>query len=281
MALPGTIPVLRTVASSYASLRAGFEDLARMARRWAIGAGVSLAVPVLLLQGVPADGSGDASAGGRAAAATALFAAVAFLAIYSLVIRWHRKLILGQGADDTRPRSLSASLLYMARSSLLFAVGFGIAMLAFVPLVFVKGTVSGDLQNTVAGVILAVGVFLALLLAVRVSLILPAAAVSDFRMTMSRSYALTRGNSLRLLAGTALSAGPAVALSVFIRGLGRSTDAQAGDVPQFIALTVLTTLLLCGAAIVQASFLSFSYLHFTADERSGRPGAAGVAAATE
>jgi hypothetical protein len=154
-------------------------------------------------------------------------------------------------------------------------------MLAFVPLVFVKGMVRGDLQHTVAGAIFAAGIILALLLAVRVSLILPAAAVSDYRMTMSRSFALTRGNSMRLLAGTALSAGPAVALSILVRGLDGATDAQAGDVPQFIALTVVATLLLCGAAIVQASFLSFCYLHFTAGERSSRPGAAGVAATAE
>jgi hypothetical protein len=141
--------------------------------------------------------------------------------------------------------------------------------------------VAGDLQHAVTGAIFAVGIFLALLLAVRVSLILPAAAVSDYGMTMARSYALTRGNSLRLLAGTALCAGPAVALSILVRGLNRASDAQAVDVTQLIALTVVATLMLCAAAIVQASFLSFCYLHFTADDRSGRPGTAGVAAATE
>lgn len=268
--MPGKIPVFRTVLDSYASLKEGLDDLARMGRRWSIGAGATLAFPVLLMR-VPADPADPRmGSGAPAVAGLGLFIGVSVLAVYVLVTRWHRRLILSQGADETRHRSVPSSFLYMARCSLLVAIGFGIAMLAFLPLVFIRSSIGDELQRGAVVAVLAVGALAALLMSVRMSLILPAAAVSDFTMTAQRSFAMTRGNSMRLLAGTLLSAAPALVLSVFIRMLENERSTQATDVPQYIALTVITVLMLGLAAIVQASFLSFCYLHFTRDETAAQ-----------
>ena len=209
----------------------------------------------------------DMSVPQQAAGLTSLFGIVVGLGTYSVVVRWHRKLILHRAPAETRSGSLPVSFLYGARAVLLVTVGFCAVMtFGLLPVIPLRGRVPSEYHRPIAAILGSGAIVFTLLAVCRAGLILPAAAVGDMKMTMRKSLAVTRGNSWRLLAGTALSAGPALTLNLLLNSLVRADANVDGGAISVVALLVLTMLLLFYAAIVQASFLSFCYLHFVSVE---------------
>jgi hypothetical protein len=102
---------------------------------------------------------------------------------------------------------------------------------------------------------------------VRLSMILPAGAVGDYHVTMRRSWAMTRGNAMRLLAGSVLSSGPVVIVNVVVNSLEKALPTIVTvSVPSLLAAIALSILLSVVTAIVQAGFLSHAYRFFLTHE---------------
>jgi hypothetical protein len=86
---------------------------------------------------------------------------------------------------------------------------------------------------------------------------------------MRRAWQMSRGNSWRILAGSALASGPVIVVDVLINGFVEALPSMSGNIASLLAMLTLSLLLFVLTAIVQASFLSYAYKFLSAgnDER--------------
>jgi hypothetical protein len=139
------------------------------------------------------------------------------------------------------------------------------------------GLAAGPGARGLTGPWLALGIVVgaaSLLVAMRLQLVLPAAAVGERRVTLAGSWNTTRGNGWRLLAGFVL-----VTLPVSVAGVAAAFALLAlAEGTGSLVLGWLARLAPIAAAWVQApllaGFLSYSYLFFT--RTAGPPGPAQV-----
>lgn len=274
----GKLPVLATVARSYGFARGNLPAIGLLARRWAIAAAIAFALSWLLVrQAFQADaepGFEPATLNDRVAAMTSLSVLIALVATYVIVVRWHRILIQGLSPAETQRHALSGGMLYFARGFLLGGIGLIIGIAGLFPAALMRGlALPEEAKPIVVGLSFGSAAVAALLVVSRLSLVLPAGAVGDFAMTFRRSWILTRGNSWRIFLGSLLASGPAIAVNLALNGLLEQTTRGPNDAVALtigIAFSIILTVI---AAVIQASFLSYTYLHFT---RSGEvPRAAG------
>jgi hypothetical protein len=260
------LPVLATVQQSYRVVFGNFQSLWEISLRWVIAAGVAFVVGHLLLS-IPVEGEPsphDLPAGEQVAARTSLSVAILSIAIYVLVVRWHRVIIKGMTPIATQRTALSAGWLYLARSIALgVAAVFAIMLLSLVPVPLVRGTpFPSELKSLLVSIIMPAGFVAAVFIVCRMSLILPGGAIGDFTMTLRKSWMLTRGNGWRMFLGSALSSGPAFVVNVGLDRLPDILPTASGNQVVLTILLIQSIALLAIAVVIQASFLSYAYLFF-------------------
>lgn len=265
------LPVWATVRATYWSVKEHAETLAVLSRGTAAAALAALVLSFGALQLVLADERRGAEflnlpAGERAAAYSSLATLVVLFGVFVIVVRWHRTIVRDMPPDETRPRATRAAMLYFARSLLLSAIGVAIGIVCgLLPVTLMRRLpIPDDVGGwlTVAGIL--GGVLAALLTVGRLSLILPAGAVGDYHVTMRRAWQMSRGNSWRILGGSVLASGPVFVVNIVLNGLIDALPSMSASVPSLLAMLTLSLLLFVVTAVVQASFLSYAYRHFTA-----------------
>jgi hypothetical protein len=261
------LPVLATVRQAYAATREQAHLLAQIAQRWGVAAAVGLAVGALLVAGSPAD---RGSPGERASLLTGFSALILVLGAYVIVVRWHRLIIRSSTVEETRQGAVGGGVLYFARGTFLTVVGLLVAVTgSLLPITLTRNVVTGDARWYFAVVVTSLAITAALALLARLSLILPAGAVGDHSVTLKRSWSLTRGNTPRMLAGSALSSGPAIVANFIANGAARASETAIQDSTAIAVLTILSLTLAIVAGVIQAGFLSYAYLSFTGMNQPG------------
>lgn len=260
------LPVLRLVRHAYLGLAAGWRGYVQVGAPWLILPWVLHAlggvVPMLL---------GDI-------ALTAGLAAVA--------VAWHRHVLLGEPLAGRWAPLRGEVARYLAYSVVIVALvalsSVLLAALTAAPAVLLglgaAGGVGGasPAAGRVPALWLALGIaagLASLLLAMRLQLSLPAAAVGERGGILAKSWRATRGNAWRLLAGFVLVTLPIGLAGVLLALLLLAVAEQTGS----LVLGWLARLAPIAAAWVQAPLLAgfLSYCYAFAD----RPGAAAVTAA--
>lgn len=241
------------------------EALPALARGTVIVAAVAAVLSAASVQLILSDESEGAAflaspPGERAAAYTSLPALVVLLGLFVIIVRWHRMIVRDMAAAETRRNVAGAALLYFARGLLVAWIGLGIAVVVgLLPLTWVRNLgLPADVRWALSVTWIAGVILVALLVVGRLSLILPAGAVGDYHVTMSRAWNLSRGNSWRILVGSALASGPALLANLALNGLVEALPTMNASVPALVAALVLSLLLFAVTAIVQASFLSYA-----------------------
>lgn len=254
------LPVGATVRLAYSAVHARSPALGHVAARWGIAAAIALALGVLLVQSTPPE---QFPATERAAAMTSLAVLVLGLGAYMIIVRWHRLLVQNLTAEQTRPGAFGGGVLYFARAMFLTAVGLSVAVAgSLVPITLTRKLVDGDARWYLAAGLTALAVAAALALLARLCLILPAGAVGDFTVTLRKAWTLTQGNTLRMLAGSALASGPAIAMNFVANAAARASETAASDATAIAGLAIISLVLAIVAGIVQAGFLSYAYIFF-------------------
>lgn len=258
------LPVLATVRQAYGALKAHAEGFGAIAKVSVIVAIVALFISVALYAAASNDAAfASLSTGEKASAVTSLFTLVFGVGIYIIIVRWHRLLVRDLSPMATRRGAFGGSILYMARAFFLGAMAASVAVLsALLPIALTREILPADIRwyFAVAVTVLAIGIGFAL--AARLSLILPAGAVGDRHINLRRSWEITRGNTLRLLGGSMLSSGPAIAMNVVSNAADQINRASGSDVTTLAAFAVWSLVLLGVALVIQASFLSYAYVFF-------------------
>jgi len=259
VAPPGRLPVLRLVRHAYLDLVGNWRSLVQIGALW-------LVVPWVLH-----------AIGGPLPAILGDLALTAGLA--AIAVAWHRHLLLGEPLGH-RPAPFGAEVARYLAYTVVIVLLLGVASVLLTVVVAVPGVLLGlaggpGAEGRPGGPWLAFGILVgaaSLLVAMRLQLVLPAAAVGERRVTLAGSWNTTRGNGWRLLAGFVL-----VTLPVSVAGVAAAFALLAlAEGTGSLVLGWLARLAPIAAAWVQApllaGFLSYSYLFFT--RTAGPPGPA-------
>ncbi len=254
------LPVWATVRQAYAAVREQSHVLAKIAQRWGIAAAVGLAFGVWIVRASPPE---QFPTNERVAMMTSLPVLILGLGAYVIIVRWHRLIVQNLTAEQTRPGAFGSGILYLARAMFLTAIGLCVALVgSLLPITLTRKLLDGDAQWTFAVAVTATAITAALALLARLCLILPAGAVRDYSLTLRRSWSLTKGNTMRMLAGSALASGPAFVMNFVINAAARASETTARDATAIGLVTVFSLVLAIIAGVIQAGFLSYAYTFF-------------------
>lgn len=262
------LPVLPTVGKSYRFVIGNFQLLGESGARWAVAAGIAFVVSHLLVR-LPSDDHmppfEELPAGARVAEVTGLSVSIILLAMYFIVVRWHRTLILDTAPTLKKSTATGRAILYMARSTFLGMASMAIfALMALLPIPLLRAlSFPMELMPAVFSIYIPATFVATLLIIGRFCLILPGGAVGHFAMTLRKSWQHTRGNGWRILLGSVLAAGPVFFANTMFNSVFDSLPYAADNTMVLTLVLAQSLALLIVAAVIQASFLSYVYLFFS------------------
>lgn len=243
--VPPPLPVNDLVRRTYRDLWANRAGLVRIGLPW-------LLLPLVL--DVLASASGDL---GTIVGIAASF--VALVGFSAIALSFHRFILLGEPlAGPMAPLTLRV-IRYLL-------TGVLVSILAAIPgalLIGVTGLLGLQGEGNLVGIaVTGVALALAFVVFARLQVAFPAIAVGDRAIGLQGSWALTRGNGMRLLSGMLLSILPVLAVFVIAQlVIGTAVAMGAERLGNFLALVVGVAGGWVQAPLV-ATFLSYAYLFF-------------------
>jgi len=180
----------------------------------------------------------------------------------SMVVGWHRRIILGDVPASPFPIGVGAIFSYLGRLFLAFAIPF-IPFFAIIALggLFPRDAWGPDGARTLlVGAVLAIGITAATAIALRFSIVLPAIAVGDRTMTLARAWMITRSNTVKLLIGSFLAALPFSITGNILEKLLEVPKIAAADWAIGLILAGVVVEMMSYAAV--AGFFSLAYVQF-------------------
>jgi hypothetical protein len=201
------LPVLPTVGKAYRFVFGNFQLLGESGARWAVAAGIAFVVSHLLVR-LPSDDHmppfDELPAGARVAEVTGLSVSIIILAMYFIVVRWHRTLILDIAPALKKSTATGRAILYMARSTFLGMASMAFfVLMALLPIPLLRAlSFPIELMPAVFSIYIPATFVATLLIIGRFCLVLPGGAIGHFAMTLRKSWQHTRGNGWRILLGT-------------------------------------------------------------------------------
>ena len=242
---PTPLPVNELVRRSWRDLWANRDGLVRIGLPWLL---LPLVLEVL------------ASAAGDAALLVSIAASIVALVGFSaMALAFHRCILLGEPlAGPMAPLSLRV-LRYLL-------TGVLVSIVAAIPgavLIGVLGLLGLTGDGSLAGILATgVGLVVAFIVFARLQLAFPGLAVGDREVGLLGSWALTRGNGMRLLSGMLLAILPVLAVFVLAQLVIGSMMAMGAErLGNFLMLLVGLVGGWVQAPLV-ATFLSYAYLFF-------------------
>jgi hypothetical protein len=198
-------------------------------------------------------------------------ALVQTLSLAVIAVTWHRLFILSEPPRGLVPFHPQPVALYIGRTLLLFAIIGLMLLLSGVVLIGIVGQllVVPSLSFLIMLVPLAV-MFFGVFAMLRSGLAMPAAAVSDPKWTLERSWHETDGNGLRLLAGMLIVALPVYIGNTVIALTIASTGGVENPLMFMLAIVLANAFAAAGAALT-AGYYSRAYVFFTAADAMDRP----------
>ena len=251
------LPVWPTVRQAYVDVFANWRLVLQATGLWA--------ALIVLVQGGWTLFTGQAVGGDAAPLWLNLVVVLLWIVGFGAVASfWHRHVLLGDGI-----KGIAAPLGRRAGRYLLYALMLGLFTALPVMLLVVFGSLFGAMAGMaqeseglaagIGGVVGAVGLALALVLATRMQLALPAIAVDGPHARLGDSWALTKGNTLRLLACMGLQTLVAIPISLGIAFLTLPFAALGLE----IAVLILATLANFFFIAVGAAWMSLAYRYLS------------------
>ena len=189
---------------------------------------------------------------------TVLSALTVTLCAAAFAVKWHRRALLGMAAAVPVMALAGRDLRFVGRAILLLLA----TMVPLVVLMFlaVLAMFSDEAAMIVITLLACFAAFLlAIYLLVRLSLILPAAAVDDRTTGWRQSWAATAGVSLRLWGGALLAVLPLAIFSKLVENLAFFVMFQFNMLPLALLFGALSTIIVFLTVAVAASYTSLAY----------------------
>lgn len=269
------LDVIGAVSQAVSAVTRNFGALILMAWPWLLVAGLGTYFSIVATAQSFGSLGGPPPAGAMVGAQLVQFGVqllVAFAGVV-LAVAWHRRVLLGETTGLALPTGFTWRYIGVALLMGLLVVLPLIAVMGIVGVVFAaSGTSGAGAVAVTAGLGAVLGV-IAMVVGLRCSLVLPARAIGDSALRLRDSWALTKGNTWRLIGGTLLSAIiPAIAVQLaitpfLVAGMPdlRQPDAAAAMLAYVRSLALPSALISMAymlISVIGIGFLSFAYLHF-------------------
>jgi hypothetical protein len=217
---------------------------------------------------------------------------LSWLGILAVIVAWHRHVILNEPLTGPMAIPRWRVLLYALKGFIVTLLGslacFPVMVLSSMLLVVLMSLASGSHTLWIEGIIMFVLFLPAMMLyavvGAKLLLVLPGTAVTDYAMTLRRSWELTRGNTWRLIAAILLlgvivgmgflvvlavaSAAGVPAVGIYTGPMGWNVSYEAGSATSSVGMTaslfvvqLLATTLSYIGAVLFAALLSLAYRH--------------------
>ncbi|WP_315831719.1 hypothetical protein [Bradyrhizobium prioriisuperbiae] len=264
----------------YSSYVENFSDVLRISWLWlAIIVPLSIVGSWMEVSGIAGvtnrltPGTHLESSPGTTAVSLILTLIVALAAI-SIAVAWHRRLILGES-----PRASGSNLI---SNSLWRYLGAGvlITLIAILPSIIAIAAVflltSSHRAGDGASLIVSLVPFLLWMvtygIALRLSLVLPARAVTNLTLSFKQAWADTRGNTWRLFWGTVACAFLPLCVLPILLALVEAYNPNSFTAGSAVVIDTLSTFYTLLVLPIGIGFLSFAYRHFVGPvSRAARP----------
>lgn len=255
------LPVVETVSAAFSYAAGKTAVMIKLVWPWAPIAVAALILFVYALSAVGGLSSigqnGPPSSSGIALAVTGglAYALALCMAMASIAVEWHRVLLLGETVGWFHLKLRSRIFTYFGYLLAIMLVSLPpMGLLLFLAGSFVSSTAADETGVQLSLPLLAAISYCAILIMSRLFLVLPGAAVGDRRLSLMRSIALTKGNTLRIAGGFVIL----TALG-FVLGLGVAVVDAVTVASPFIGLV---TALLGFAANLFLTFVGLSYMSY-------------------
>jgi hypothetical protein len=260
-----TFPLHATLTQAYAHVLGRLDLFARSAGLWLAFLVLLLAAEHYLLGSV-----GEApNLGGERLPQVAFLDTLRkvgwFLGIHALAVFWQRSLLLGED-----PTAFLAPV--NMRVIRYIGVGIAVTLCVAIPIVLLAIVLGTLLAGPSGGLALALPPWLQLLVIwiltvlalVRIHLVLPAIAIGDRTMTVTRSWRLTARHWPLVLIGLVAASLPAMLVNLILQAA-----LETGGVAQSVTGYALRTTIDFLQVAIAASFLALSYRAFMAEPGRG------------
>ena len=277
------LPLGRTIGRAYSSYFANFIDVLRIEWLWLIvvgpltgfGSWLQLSWMASVLPGLrPGESPGslrapfEISVLNNAATITLLLAGVC------IAVAWHRRLLLDEAPGFSGSNVATGHVWrYIGMAMLIVLITAWPAVLIFIAMYFMSPFNTGVPQppsSQLFYIILAALILfcVGMVVAQRLSILLPARAIGDMNFTMKQAWARTRGNTWRIFWGYFVCTLPPMILAqvIWLISMASTLPGRPAFGPTFVrlmtifgALMSVYYLLILPLAI---GFLSHAYRHF-------------------
>lgn len=257
------LPVLETVRLSYVAISDNFAQLVRATGWWAAIAAAAIAIFAVVRSMLPTTEEFTPEARITwlpiMAGVSLMFGLTLGGAWAGAAVAWHRLLLLDEKQSGSPAARWRTTLRYAFLSGALFCIVFAVVMLGIVASV----RITEQPANTEWDVVLRSALIAAIaFVANRFSLIYPAVAIGETRMTFAMSWTLTAGNTWRLFCAAALVIVPIV-VAADLAGAALTTIAVE-PIGHSVASSFGLLLSLFANAAAVSTFYSLAYRHFVA-----------------
>lgn len=194
------LPVFEIVRSAYLAVGQNLQQIVSATGWWA-----AIAIVAAVLLGAVPETQQDAVSEPQTALTRLALLLVAVLMLFiswtGAAVTWHRFLLLGEQPTGSPLAHWQATLKYAFLAGALFCAAFAVVAIGLAT----AQSVAQDLHtfSVVAPTVALLAVAVALVV-YRFSLVFPAVATGDTRMTFAASWKFTSGNTLRLILGVLL-----------------------------------------------------------------------------
>jgi hypothetical protein len=276
------LPFWDTVSLSYSTYFANFIDVLRASWLWMIVAAVFTYFASLQQWTWMASAMANIKPGLPPHAVRPLDMALfietdnvlVLLAGVSIAVAWHRLMILGEhpgfSGSNLVTKNLWCYILYAIALLLIMASPLLVIMLPFAYLLIPTTSVSTPPAGFfIVGLFAYVLCIVTSVIAIRLSLLLPAQAVGNTNVTFGQAWARSRGNFWRLAWGYAFTTTPMLFVMqiamLAIVGFPRAAFGGEGFVARMTAMSTVMMVYYLLITPIGIGFLSHAYRHFFMD----------------
>lgn len=255
--------VWRTIGHTFRIALSGFGNLVRLSWLWVAGVVIFQAASVPSAVWAVRHGWFDPRTAGNLVNLATI--AISLLAASAIAAAWHRHLVLGAPIRGPAPLGRPA---WRYLGGLIQIFGVVLIPVLLAGAMIVVGQHSG--QRVLTTIVLAVGFFVIVMMALRFSLNPVSRAVGGHRISLRESWRLTRRNGLRILFCFVIVAWPLDILDRIIERL-METNAVSGSTVAIETGYALLTVIQFGLAILAVTLANILYQVF----EGSAPGAGG------
>ena len=192
--------------------------------------------------------------------------AISLVAWSVIAVLWHRRLLRGEEFGVVQVRLNRRTWLYFLRFVAICLIVIAPMIVAFIPILLMD---LSSIRFSVVDVAFLVSLPITIIVSLRLSLALPAVALDEVQFAFGDAWRATRGNSIRLLVISIITAIPFMMLNVLISASGLILPAEESAFTLPLLLGSLHLAIDLASVLTGVTLLSLVYAYLVEHRAAG------------